>query len=97
MVACFMHLVGGRRQCSSGLQAIADVAAAIKAGFYTVGIGAGVEQMTTDGMSWKGSVNPKVMENQEAQDCLLPMGKLGLGSSTLNVCVLYLLLTCIAF
>lgn len=26
------------RQCSSGLQAIADVAAAIKAGFYTVGI-----------------------------------------------------------
>ena len=62
------------RQCSSGLQAIADVASAIKAGYYTVGIGAGVEQMTTDGMSWKGSVNPKVMENQEAQDCLLPMG-----------------------
>jgi acetyl-CoA acetyltransferase len=26
-----------RRQCSSGLQAIADVAAAIRAGFYTVG------------------------------------------------------------
>ena len=50
------------------------MAAAIKAGFYSVGIGAGVEQMTTDGMSWKGSVNPKVMESQEAQDCLLPMG-----------------------
>jgi acetyl-CoA acetyltransferase len=29
------------RQCSSGLQAIADVAAAIKAGFYTVGLAAG--------------------------------------------------------
>ena len=64
------------RQCSSGLQAIADVAASIKAGYYNIGIGAGVEQMTTDGMSWKGSVNPKVMESQEAQDCLLPMGNL---------------------
>lgn len=31
--------------------------------------------MSTDGMSWKGSVNPKVLESQEAQDCLLPMGK----------------------
>ena len=70
-IYCSVHLC---RQCSSGLQAIADVAAAIKAGFYTIGIGAGVEQMTADGMSWKGSVNPKVMENQEAQDCLLPMG-----------------------
>lgn len=63
------------RQCSSGLQAIADVAASIKAGYYTIGIGAGVEQMSTDGMSWKGSVNPRVMEKQEAQDCLLPMGE----------------------
>jgi hypothetical protein len=26
------------RQCSSGLQAVADVAAAIKAGFYDIGI-----------------------------------------------------------
>jgi hypothetical protein len=30
------------RQCSSGLQAIADVAAAIKAGYYSVGLAAGV-------------------------------------------------------
>ena len=30
------------RQCSSGLQAIASVAAAIKAGMYTVGIAGGV-------------------------------------------------------
>jgi hypothetical protein len=29
------------RQCSSGLQAIADVAAAIKAGYYSVGLAAG--------------------------------------------------------
>ena len=34
------------RQCSSGLQAVANVAAAIKAGFIDIGIGAGVESMT---------------------------------------------------
>ncbi|XP_074268316.1 3-ketoacyl-CoA thiolase 2, peroxisomal-like [Silene latifolia] len=62
------------RQCSSGLQAVADVAAAIKAGFYDIGIGAGLESMTTDLKSLKGSVNPRVKEFAQAQDCLLPMG-----------------------
>ncbi|KAK6929619.1 Thiolase, C-terminal [Dillenia turbinata] len=62
------------RQCSSGLQAVADVAAAIKAGFYDIGIGAGLESMTTNPMAWEGSVNPKVKEFVQAQDCLLPMG-----------------------
>ncbi|URD93496.1 3-ketoacyl-coa thiolase 2 [Musa troglodytarum] len=62
------------RQCSSGLQAVADVASAIKAGFYDTGIGAGLESMTTNSMSWDGSINPKVNAFQQAQDCLLPMG-----------------------
>ncbi|KAH9615482.1 hypothetical protein KSS87_003179 [Heliosperma pusillum] len=62
------------RQCSSGLQAVADVAAAIKAGFYDIGIGAGLESMTTDLKSLKGSVNPRVKDFAQAQDCLLPMG-----------------------
>lgn len=62
------------RQCSSGLQAVADVAAAIKAGFYDIGIGAGLESMTTNPMAFDGSVNPKVKEFAKAQDCLLPMG-----------------------
>lgn len=62
------------RQCSSGLQAVADVAAAIKAGFYDIGIGAGLESMTTNPMAWEGSVNPKVKTMAQAQDCLLPMG-----------------------
>ncbi|CAM6037668.1 unnamed protein product [Sphagnum compactum] len=62
------------RQCSSGLQAVADVAAAIKAGFYDIGIGAGLESMTSNPMAWEGSVNPRVESNQRAQDCLLPMG-----------------------
>ncbi|XP_051129380.1 3-ketoacyl-CoA thiolase 2, peroxisomal [Andrographis paniculata] len=62
------------RQCSSGLQAVADVAAAIKAGFYDIGIGAGLESMTINPMAWEGSVNPRVESMVEAQNCLLPMG-----------------------
>ncbi|XP_071713486.1 3-ketoacyl-CoA thiolase 2, peroxisomal-like [Rutidosis leptorrhynchoides] len=62
------------RQCSSGLQAVADVAAAIKAGFYEIGIGAGLESMTSNPMAWEGSVNPKVKTMAQARDCLLPMG-----------------------
>eukprot|EP01018_Ginkgo_biloba_P036840 Gb_04580 [translate_table: standard] len=62
------------RQCSSGLQAVADVAAAIKAGFYDIGIGAGLESMTVNPMAWEGSVNPRVESHRQAQDCLLPMG-----------------------
>ncbi|KAL9406969.1 hypothetical protein Peur_003941 [Populus x canadensis] len=62
------------RKCSSGLQAVADVAASIKAGFYEIGIGAGLESMTVNSRAWVGDVNPKVKRFQEAQDCLLPMG-----------------------
>jgi len=62
------------RQCSSGLQAVADVSAAIKAGFYDIGIGAGLESMSANSVAWEGSINPKVNTNQKAQDCLLPMG-----------------------
>ncbi|OAY55393.1 3-ketoacyl-CoA thiolase 2, peroxisomal [Manihot esculenta] len=62
------------RQCSSGLQAVADVAAAIKAGFYDIGIGAGLESMTINPMAWDGDVNPKVKAFEQAQNCLLPMG-----------------------
>nr|CAB3451503.1 unnamed protein product [Digitaria exilis] len=62
------------RQCSSGLQAVADVAAAIKAGFYDIGIGAGLESMSINSVAWEGQVNPKLSAFQKAQDCLLPMG-----------------------
>lgn len=34
------------RQCSSGLQAVVDIANAIRAGMIEVGIGAGVESMS---------------------------------------------------
>ncbi len=31
--------------------------------------------MSTNPMAWDGGVNPKIAENQKAQDCLLPMGE----------------------
>jgi acetyl-CoA acetyltransferase len=48
------------RQCSSGLQAVADVATAIKAGLYDIGIAAGLESMTVNQVRLDGQVNPKV-------------------------------------
>lgn len=62
------------RQCSSGLQAIAHVAANIRAGFYDMGLAVGVESMSTAKFAWEGSMNPKVFMNKQAKDCLLPMG-----------------------
>ncbi|KAL6761749.1 Thiolase, N-terminal domain-containing protein [Haematococcus lacustris] len=62
------------RQCSSGLQAIADVAAAIRAGFYTVGLAAGVETMSSTPMAWEGGINSRISEFPKAQGCMLPMG-----------------------
>lgn len=64
------------RQCSSGLIAVNHIANAIAVGQIDVGIGAGVESMTfgygaraqADGFS------EKVLECQEAEDCLIPMG-----------------------
>ncbi|KAG9149325.1 hypothetical protein Leryth_003297 [Lithospermum erythrorhizon] len=50
------------RQCSSGLQAVADVAAYIKAGYYDIGIGAGVECMSIDTISNISNPNPKVRQ-----------------------------------
>ncbi|XP_057964749.1 3-ketoacyl CoA thiolase 1, peroxisomal-like [Malania oleifera] len=62
------------RQCSSGLQAVADVAACIKAGFYDIGIGAGLESMTVNQIGQARQINPKVEIFAQARDCLLPMG-----------------------
>lgn len=62
------------RQCSSGLQAVADVAAYIKAGFYDIGIGAGVESMSIDQIVSIPQLNPKADIFAQAKDCLLPMG-----------------------
>lgn len=66
------------RQCSSGLQAVADVAMSIKGGMIDVGIGAGVESMTHGGAVGGGNMPPvnanELMTNKLAKDCLIPMG-----------------------
>ncbi|EGZ07490.1 hypothetical protein PHYSODRAFT_340572 [Phytophthora sojae] len=64
------------RQCSSGLQAVANVTAAIKAGYYDIGIAAGVECMSLAGIGKDApTVNwERVGAVQDAMDCTVPMG-----------------------
>lgn len=66
------------RQCSSGLQAVVDIANAIKGGMIDVGIGAGLESMTHGGAPRLDKMPPinfqEMMENKLAKDCLVPMG-----------------------
>ncbi|OQR95928.1 3-ketoacyl-CoA thiolase A [Thraustotheca clavata] len=64
------------RQCSSGLQAFANVAAGIRAGYYDVGIAAGVESMSLTDMA---SSAPEVAwedvyANEAAKNCTVSMG-----------------------
>lgn len=64
------------RQCSSGLQAVATVVAAINNGYYDIGIGGGVESMSLHygPQALNMNVNDKILAHQPAADCLLPMG-----------------------
>jgi len=65
------------RQCSSGLQALANVAAAIKAGHYDVGIAGGVESMSLFDMSstyGSFSVNEEALGHPLASGCYMTMG-----------------------
>ncbi|RUP45359.1 Thiolase, N-terminal domain-containing protein, partial [Jimgerdemannia flammicorona] len=64
------------RQCSSGLQATVQIVTAIQTGLIDIGIGAGVESMTTNyGAAALGNTSEKIASaNQAAADCLLPMG-----------------------
>jgi acetyl-CoA acyltransferase 1 len=64
------------RQCSSGLQAIANVASAIKAGYYDIGIAGGVESMSSNSMDrWDGGINQEALQHPSAKGCYLNMGQ----------------------
>ena len=70
-------VTGINRLCSSGLQAVATIANAIRAGQISVGIGGGFESMSNAVMS--DQVNPnllgeEVFECEPANNCLMPMG-----------------------
>ncbi|KAL1870984.1 3-ketoacyl-CoA thiolase with broad chain length specificity [Paecilomyces lecythidis] len=65
------------RQCSSGLQAIVDIANAIKTGMIDVGIGAGVESMSSQYGPGAVTEFSELLENhEEAANCKVPMGVL---------------------
>jgi len=65
------------RQCSSGLQACVDVANQIRSGMIEVGIGAGVESMSTQYGPGAVSEFSDLLENHpEAANCKVPMGVL---------------------
>jgi len=63
------------RQCSSGLQALANVAASIKNGYYEIGIAGGVETMSLNPMGWDGSLNEDALNHPYAKGCYLGMGQ----------------------
>ena len=63
------------RQCSSGLQACVDVANAIRSGMIEIGIGAGVESMSTQYGPGAVSEFSELLESHpEAANCKVPMG-----------------------
>lgn len=64
------------RQCSSGLQAVVQIATAIQTGLIEIGIGAGFESMTKNyGAASLAPTSEKISDEcQSAADCLIPMG-----------------------
>lgn len=72
------------RQCSSGLQACVEIANAIKTGMIDIGIGAGVESMSSQYGPGAVTEFSELLENhKEAAKCKVPMG--GRCSSSPNV------------
>lgn len=65
------------RQCSSGLQAVVDIANAIQASMIEVGIGAGVESMSMQyGPAAVTEFSELLESHPEAKNCKVPMGVL---------------------
>ncbi|XP_015263816.1 PREDICTED: 3-ketoacyl-CoA thiolase, peroxisomal, partial [Gekko japonicus] len=62
------------RQCSSGLQAVINIAGGIRNGSYDIGLACGVESMSLRSVGNPGDVSSRMMENSTARDCLIPMG-----------------------
>lgn len=65
------------RQCSSGLQACIDIANAIKSGMIEIGVGAGVESMSSQYGPGAVTEFSELLENHmQAANCKVPMGVL---------------------
>ncbi|XP_070622986.1 3-ketoacyl-CoA thiolase, peroxisomal [Erythrolamprus reginae] len=62
------------RQCSSGLQALINIAGGIRNGSYDIGLACGVESMSLRSATNPGDVSSRMMDFSKARDCLIPMG-----------------------
>lgn len=62
------------RQCSSGLQALMNIAGGILQGSYDIGLACGVESMSMADRGNPGNITSRLVENSKAKDCLIPMG-----------------------
>ncbi|XP_068649029.1 3-ketoacyl-CoA thiolase 1, peroxisomal-like [Aristolochia californica] len=59
-----------KQQGSSSPQVVTTVAAAIQTGFDDIRLGARLDSMTTNPMTWEGSIHPKLNNFQKAPDFL---------------------------
>lgn len=65
------------RQCSSGLQACVDIANAIRSGMIDIGVGSGVESMSSQyGPGAVTEFSELLESHPEAKNCKVPMGVL---------------------
>ncbi|KAL7405074.1 hypothetical protein ABVT39_023407 [Epinephelus coioides] len=62
------------RQCSSGLQAVFNIAGAIRSRSIDLGLACGVESMSLRGIGDPGDLSSRLTDNDKARDCLIPMG-----------------------
>lgn len=63
------------RFCSSGLKATQDIANQIASGSIDIGIAMGAEMMSVGGDRLEQPFHPALLANQEAADCMQPMGQ----------------------
>ncbi|XP_029010289.1 3-ketoacyl-CoA thiolase, peroxisomal [Betta splendens] len=62
------------RQCSSGLQALLNVAGSIRSGSIELGLACGVESMSLRPATKPGDLSSRLLDHHRARDCLIPMG-----------------------
>ncbi|XP_061096217.1 3-ketoacyl-CoA thiolase, peroxisomal [Conger conger] len=62
------------RQCSSGLQALFNIAGSIRNGSYDLGLACGVESMSLRSAGNPGDIGSRLMDFEKARDCIIPMG-----------------------
>ncbi|KAG7217926.1 hypothetical protein INR49_010302 [Caranx melampygus] len=63
------------RQCSSGLQALLNIAGAIRSKSIDLGLACGVESMSLRSIGNPGDLSSRLADVDKARDCVIPMGE----------------------